>query len=300
MRTSVSFLQLLQEAVRLSLGSRLILAFAIPFGLLAWGGAWVSERLSHLLPEATDSLATLWQTVAQSENTLVYLMAMLFGLGVVRASCRGPLFLIGESRIVQEKTTEESKSPTKKALLSSALVSLLFELSYWGAVVLLSFIVVIPVFLAARYNPSAAPMIAELGLILILVLSIALFYLKEFSLLYRLLAHIRPLPALELGLKLFKKHLFWSVLFGLFLMGLSLLFTFFANLAIIASDFIKTEVAQSVASAAIAVAILGVGAVIEEVLRLLFFHALAAAPKQPAIKIKQLIEEKSPGNIPSV
>lgn len=301
MRTSVSFLDLLQEAVRLSLRSRHILAFALPLGLLAWGGAWVGERLNSILPDSTDSLATLWQGLSESESLLLGLGGALLGLGVLRALCRGPLFLIGESKLVPKPAAEATPPlPSRKALASSAFMSLLFELAYWGAVALLSLIIVIPVVLALRYNPGATQTIAELGVILLLTLSIALFYLKEFALLYRLLAHIRPLIALDLGLKLFKKHLFWSVLFGLFLMGLSLLFTFFANLAIIASDLVMFKVARGPLALLVTVVILGCGAVIEEMLRLLFFHALAAAPKQPSMRIKKLIEEKSPGNVPSV
>lgn len=301
MRASVSFLDLLHEACKLTFRSRRTLAlFGLSFGILAFGSTQASEVLAPLLSQSNETLEELRVVLNQDPGLWIILGSTFFLIGALRSLLRGPLFLTLE-RLLTEKLGPTTPAPAKKSkLLHAALVSFQFELGYWGICLLVAAIVSLPVLLALRFNPGALPALAQLGFILFLFLAVAFSYIKEFALLYTLLAHARMMIALELGLKLFKKHLFQSLLFGLFLMALSLLFTFIANLAIIASDFAGSKLLKEGMVAISVILILGLSAVLGEALRLLFFHALAATPKLPAVKVKKLLEEKASTSAPTM
>lgn len=296
----VSFADLLREAVRVVFHSpRFLVAFGLPFGLLAFAMTRINESIAPLLPEATLTVSALWSALGTQEHLWVMLIALSITISLVRSLLRGPLFLTAE-RLIGPLPLKQLPTLKPKTSLRAALWSLVFEVTSWGMNIITAGIITLPIALALRYNPETTPFLAQLGFVIFLVMAVVFFFLKEFAILYNLLAHARFGTAWELGLKLFQKHLFQSLLFGLFLMALSLLFTFAANLAIIASDFIGIGWVRTGAAALSVVIILGASTVIEEVLRLLFFHALAATPKLPVVKVKKLLEEKSPTGAPTI
>lgn len=303
MRSSVSFVELLIQAWREIFRSRqLLFWFGGAFGLLALASSLLNTAITPLLPEAPSNIEALLKSLTEKQTLLTPFLLLTLLTNFLYALLRGPYFLSLERLITLKPSTHSAlRQPQRKQLLRGAVLSFFFELSYWGALALVFLAISVPLILALRYNTTAIQPIAQIGFSLWIILAITFFYLKEYALLYSLLAHLRLNIALELGLKLFKKHLLLSLLFGLFLMALALLFTFSVNLAIIASDFIGLVTWHRWISALCTVVMLGLGALIAEALRLFFFHALAATPKTPLLKkARRLVGEKNPGSAPSI
>lgn len=301
MRTSVSFFHLLEEAVRIIFQSKLLLTLTLPLGGILFVSTKISEQLTPLLPQ--DLSSPLFLPLLKEEQPLIFsLGATLVFLGIVHTILRGPLFLLIEERLLKQLPASPHQGAlfNKKLLGRSALFSLSFETLYWGALLLIGAVISSPLFLAAKFNPSVIPSLFQIGTLLLLGLAIFFFYIKEFGLLYTLLAHIHPKLSLELGLKLFKKHSLLSLLFGLFLIALSFLFTFFLNLAMIISAFIPFSKMESLVNGVSGIVILGFITVLTETLRLLFFHALAATPRIKLTDMQPVLEkEKTTSGAPT-
>lgn len=302
MRVSVSFFALLEEALRLVFHSRIILGMSLVFGVLLSLSWRFSEKLGDLLPSDSTNIEA-WLTpssIFSQEIGFLFLGLILIGIG--KTTLRGSLFLMLEA-ILLKRLPHDSNTPVsaskQKTLIQGAKLSLLFETGYWFLLVLLFGLLLAPVFFAHRFNPNAFLPLFQMAIVLGGILAIIFFYLKEFSLLYALLASIKPKLALELGLKLFRENTIISLLFGGFLLALSFLFTFFLNLAMIISALVTVLFLKTSLSILMSIVFLGLAMSITEALRLLFFHALAAAPKLPLVK-NNVALEKDPENVPTV
>ncbi len=301
MRVSISFLSLLEEAVQILFQSKLLLSLLIPLGLLLFGSFQVSETLAPLLPESFLSREAVISTFETHQRFLRDGLIALLLFGVLRMALRGPLFLFIEHTVLQKVTpTSRLSLPKSYMLMRSAIIALGYEAFYWMTLTLLALVLFSPLYIASKVNPAAIQILFQMGALVLLGLSLVFFYLKEFGLLYTLLAHLKPRLALDLGRKLFQKHTLLSLLFGLFLMALSLLFTFCLNLAIITSAIIPWSFLQEGWRLVCGVILLGSAALLTETLRLLFFHALAATPRIKVSPTKKILaEEKSIGEAPT-
>lgn len=293
MRPSISFFQLFEEAVRTLLQSRPLLFMGVPLGIILFLSMKESERITPLLPTETTSPEAFLASISLHQETLLTGIFILLLLGIIRTALRGPIFILIE-HILLKKLPAPSSSPhiNQKYLLKGAGLSILFEALYWIALTLLGLIIFVPSFIALKFNQAVVFSLFQMGTILLLMLAVVFFYIKEFGLLYALLAHIKPRLAIELGLKLFKKHTVLSLLFGLFLIALSFLFTFFLNLAMITSALIPFWWPKAIVSVLSSIVILGFTTLLIETLRLLFFHALAATPAIKVANIKEALKEK--------
>ncbi len=293
MRPSLSFFHLFEEAVRTLLQSRPLLIIGIPLGIVLFVSMKASERLAPLLPTGTNTPESILASFSTHQETFIGGFTILLLCGILRTAFRGPLFLSIEQTLIK-KLPQSTPLPSlgKRHIIQGVFLGLLFETFYWIALILLGFILFLPSFLASKFNPAVVSSLFQMGTILLLILAVIFFYIKEFGFLYALLAHIKPRLALELGLKLFKKHAALSLLFGLFLIALSFLFTFSLNLAMITSAVIPFWWPKTIMSGIISIVILGFTALLTEILRLLFFHALAATPKTRVTNVKKVLEGK--------
>ncbi len=295
MRPSISFFHLFEEAVRTLLQSRPLLLMGIPFGITLYFSMKGSELIAPLFPTEVADPEAILTSLSTHQETLFTGIALLVFLGALRTALRGPLFLLIEKTLLQKLPSTPSPSPSPlngKQYLKGALIALLFEALYWLLLIIFGLILFSPLLIASKYNPGVVPSLFQMGTIILLMLGVIFFYIKEFGFLYALLAHIKPRLAIELGLKLFKKHAVLSLLFGLFLIALSFLFTFFLNLAMITSALIAFWWPKTIISTLCGIGILGFTALLTETLRLLFFHALAATPQIKVSDLGKVIEEK--------
>ncbi len=292
MRAPVSFIALLQQTVGLFRHHRRLLWFGVPFGIIATLSTKIGKYLPTLTHEETTDWSILFTKIEQDFSTLMWILGSLIFLSILHSLLRGPYFLTLEEAIHQNTDEKTSYSISSKKYFRSALITLKYDAMYWLGVALLLVAISLPIVLALRFNQSVVPIITELGLILLLVIAAIFFILKEFTLLYTLLAHARLRSALELALHLFKKHAFLTLLFSLFLVLLSLLFTFPINFAIIASDFVEIYWLRKGFEWLGVGSIFGISILIKESLRLLFFHALAAAPKVKTPGVEEMLEKK--------
>lgn len=300
MRAPVSFFDLFQETLRLISSGRFVYGFGVVFGILALLATELNQRVLPFIESENTSPHALIRTILDQQEIFLLTLGGLLILGLLRSLLRGPYFLLMENMIIQKLSLEKEFDLKPKVLRRSAWTALSFEIGYLITLALLWVVIALPLTLAFRLNPGAFEFLLPLGLILLTILSIVFFYLKEFALLYSLLAHSKPRLSLELSLKLFQKHTWLILLFGLFLMAIAFLFTFVVNLVIIASDLIPLIWLQVGLSAVGTIVVFGLAEATKETLRLLFFHTLAATPKPPVLKVKSLIEEKHPGSAPTV
>lgn len=294
MRVPVSFFELLQEGVRVVFQSKPLLILLFPLGLVLYGAALQSQTLSETLLKDIGSLPELFSFLQEHYQTVLSIFGFTLFTGILRALLRGPIFLLLEQTLLKQfpKKTDGEPLYHKKYFLRSSLFSFLFEGSYWLTLLLLSVIVLSPLPLTFLFNPGLTATLFELATILLLVLAALFFYIKEFSLLYVLLAHIKPRLALELGLRLFQKHLALSLLFGAFLILLSFFFTFLLNFAIITSALVPYAGIKYASGFLSGSFILGFATLLMDALHLLFFHALAATPQIKLKKLGKILEEK--------
>lgn len=294
MRPSISFFHLFEEAVRTLLQSRPLLLMGIPFGITLYLSMKGSELIAPLFPTEVVDPEVMFTSLSIHQETLFIGITIIVLLGALRTALRGPLFLFIEKILLQKLPASSSPSlPLKRQqLIKGVLLALLFEILYWLLLVIFGLILFSPLLIASTYNPGVAPFLFQMGSIFLFILGITFFYVKEFGFLYALLAHIKPRLAIELGLKLFKKHTALSLLFGLFLIALSFLFTFFLNLAMITSALITFWWPKTIISTICGIGILGFTAILTETLRLLFFHALAATPQIKVSNMEKILEEK--------
>lgn len=294
MRVTVSFVDLLHRTVNTLIHHRHLLWFTLPFGLFAAISLELSESLPSLNTTPPIDGSDFLMTLRQNSSLFFWTFGGIFLSGIFRSLLRGPFFLAFEKSMTTpgESTDHHPSTLRTKTHLQASLTSLIFEGMYWAMVILLVIIVSLPILLALRFNQGVVPTITELALLLILIIGTLFFFLKEFALLYALLAHTKIKLSLELSLRLFKKHVLLTLLFGLFIIVLSLLFTFPANLAIIASDFISPTWLQVGFRWISLSSIFGISILLEEGLRLAFFHALAATPQIKIPGIEAILQKK--------
>jgi hypothetical protein len=292
MRATVSFIDLLQQTVGLFSRHQRLLWFGVPFGIIAALSTKASKYLPILTNEEAMNWSILLSKIEHNFPNFLGILGVLILLSILHSLLRGPYFLSLEETLNSDKDKKIPQPISSRRYLRSALITLKYDALYWLGITLLLVTVSLPIILALRFNQSVAPLITELGFILLLVIAALFFILKEFALLYTLLAHAKLHVALELSLHLFKKHAFLTLLFSLFLILLSLLFTFPINLAIIASDFVEVYWLQKSFEWFSIGSILGISILTEESLRLFFFHALAAAPKVKTPGVEEILEKK--------
>lgn len=298
MRAPVSFFDLTQEAVRIIFQSKPLLVLLFPIGLFLFTAALPSQSISEFLPKDLSSPGGLLSFARDHIQTITLFVGFTILVGGVRAALRGPIFLLIEQTSLERSRKQNSPSLVlqKKQLIRSSLFSFLYEGGYWIGLFFISLILLSPLPIAMAFNPALLSTLTQLATLLLLVLAVIFFYIKEFSLLYTLLAHIRPRLALDLGLRLFQKHLPLSLLFGFFLLTLSFLFTFLLNFAIITSALIPFPVIKQLTEVVSGGIILGFMTLLTDALHLLFFHALAATPKIQLQKMGKILEEKKSAN----
>lgn len=273
----VSFATLLLESARLFLKQRLLFLFVFLFGSITFFSSQFTETpppISSL--ETTEHILT-W--VDANHMLVLTLLGSNFFFTLISALIRGSLFLTIEETLLPRARHHTNKIKLFKYLRAS-LIAFRTEVFYSLFLFSLAFLLFLPVFFAWKFNAATLPFIFNLALLFLLGILVVFYFIKEYAVLYQILAGTSFRIALDLGYALFRKRFGLSLIFGMFLLALFLCFTFILDSAIIwSARFFGDE--MFVGSAILLFVFSGCYWVYENIFRLLFFHSLAAEKKKP-------------------
>lgn len=260
---------------------RILWWFAIPVGILIGFSSLVSASIQDHLPGAPDfsSLASF-----VFDRHIILALGTSFLVVLCQSTLRGALVTLFAYQMTENSSgsSEETRPLPWRAMLRAGKTSVTFEVIYWLFLLGIGTIVVIPAFLAQRFNPSIMPVIFELGFLLLITLGVYLYFTKELSCLYAILGKTNFRSAVDLGFRLFRRHAFNTVLFFFYAALLALIFSllieyFFRLLRLPLDD---TSLLWSLSLALP----FGLYSVFDQILRVSFFRSIATTPKKPALK----------------
>lgn len=282
---------LLFSALRLTTQRRVHFLFMGLWGIAGATAAWLARDIALIPPETATDLATFGRFLASESHTILVLTGISIGLVIAEALIRGPLILVLEDTLTRKSHERPGSTlPSFRFLLRAASVSLFISLLYIALLTLIGTILFTPVALAIVRDHGATSFLVFIALTLFFGLSVLFYFIKEFTLYYTVLSRIPLRSSAELGTALFQRHMATSLLFGLLLVGLSLIFTFTLDSAIITSAAIAKD---SLFATLLPVFLFtGFYSIFEQLLRLLFFHALAA-PKKKEREPRVVVSTKS-------
>lgn len=273
MRESPSFLALTQLASSLFLRARSLWWYALPAGFLLTLGNVQGSPIPTFPIDQNQSLREILQHLPSSfwKSLLLLFFSQLFLYAL-----RGP-FLVNIERLLLSQ--KHSPYKVKSSFHRSFLVGFYYELGYWIFFLFVSFISFLPLFISWQYNQSAFSFIAECAILLIFSVGMYLYFLKEFSYLYSLLTHAPTRSAFDLGFRLFRRNIFLTILFFLYLSLFSLILSFCISL-------LFSGISQTKAFFWITAPFFGMIFLFGQVLFLLFFHSLATfRPKKKEVTL---------------
>ncbi len=217
----ISFLDIFMTSWRLSISRRTFLVF----------GFFIALPLAaqiFLLPPVDTSPTDQWLTEITLHPTrtifflLGYFLFTLFGKGNLIVS-------LGQTR--RDKKESLFSFPSLSRTFSRALI---LDASIGAFLIVLLILLALPTLIASRTIGSVPETLSLLTLLTFAPIAIVVFFVREFSYFYFLLSPLRLKTALEVSTNYFLHHRTIALWFGLFSLLLSLLFTFFLNLAMLA------------------------------------------------------------------
>lgn len=221
------FRQFFLEAWHASISKKLPWLFGAIIGIVSI----LETQLTLDVPETTtpdELIAILAQKAPDEWLWILCSLALLLLFGIF-----GRSNLIPSLSFVAGKKNLSNYPDNRKALGMNFLRGLCLEgvmiVMILCSVIILSF----PLWLASVHNPGAMIPLTFLALLTLVPISIILFFVRQYALLYLLLSPIGIRGAFEASAKLFSRSILQSFFFGLFAFLLTLLFTFFLNLAIL-------------------------------------------------------------------
>lgn len=283
---SVSFVTLLLESARLFLKQRLLFVFVFLFGSITlFSSQFTKMPLPISSLETTEHILT-W--IAENHTLILTLLGLNFFFTLISALIRGSIFLIIEETLLPRAPHHTNKINLIKYLHAS-LKAFRTEAFYSLFLFSLTFLLFVPVFFAWKFNAASLPLIFNLASLLLIGILVLFYFIKEYAVLYQILAGTSFRIALDLGYALFRKRFGLSLIFGMVLFALFLCFTFILDSAIIWSARFFGD--EAFGSALFLFVFSGCYMVYENIFRLLFFHSLAAEKKKP--EKSEIVQEET-------
>lgn len=266
---------------------------ALPLGICIGIGTHTNALLQDTLPKTPDT--TLWVTLMSNSG-------VLFAFGTLLAVACGQSFLRGIivfslERRNREKELRGIQNLAFRKIFRGACLSVFFEVTYWLALLLIAFAFAIPCLIAWRFNPSALPAILEVGSLLLMTIGVYLYFIKELSVFYAILANVHVQTAIDLGFRLFRRQAFNTILFFFYAALLAICFSMLAEGLIASVKIPKTDVSWGMTL--VRALPLGIYFIFDQALRLMFFRAIATTPKKPITEEAALKPSERPSGAAS-
>lgn len=217
----ISFLDIFLESWRLSISRRKLYAF----------GIWIA------LPGAALLVFLEKETAPSQVSPETFIMEHLFAFVIFLL---GYFFfvLFGKSNlIITLHETFHKSTPQKNTPLSTTILpfkkALSLDLAIIGFFLILIVILSLPALLSSLLFgilPESLILLEKLALFPVVIIG---YFVREFAYFYFLLSPLRLKASFEAGSNLFMKHWQYCLSFGLIFLFISVLFTFFMNLAML-------------------------------------------------------------------
>lgn len=269
----LDFRMLLLQSWNASLSKRLPWVF----GCIVAVSGIMETRLQTDIPDTVsfDELLEALSAKSIDEWFLLFLILLsLFALGTF-----GKSNLIAALSFVAGKPNLENSPRTLHAIGKNFLRAFFLESLILLLLLMAAGILSLPLWIASSHNPDAMTPLITLGFLTFLPIAIIIFFIRQYSLLYLLLSPLRIRGAIETAANLFSRFLFPSLLFGVFSLTVTLLFTFLLNLVILSVVALLRQVSVPLEGATISLAtglaLFSWFAVFQQALWIAFFRAIA-------------------------
>lgn len=283
-----SFTSLTQIAFKDVLQCRKLWWFSIPVGLFLASGSYFATKAEEIVSGKDSTNVVTWLLTGTDETFLFHIL-LSFGLLLLQAPFRGMSVLLLQS-VHLNRSQEKTHSLKREDFLRVGKTALVFESGLWVVVIVIGLILFFPSLLAWNFNREAFNFILQLAFLLFIGLALYLYFLKELSLMYGLLGRLTYRSALDLGLRLFRRHSFLTLLFFSYTVMLMILFSvvfqIFSHLLTLPFSVEYRELLTSFFS----IPFLGLYFLFDQSIRLAYFRNIASPPKTPVVKV--LLEKK--------
>lgn len=227
MSEKLPFSQLLLLAWRASFSQKLPWIF----GSLLAIASIIESRWSSTLPQV-DSFPELMNILSEKSPQVLFSFLLIF-IVLFIFEIFSKSNLIASLSFVTGKADLPNHPNTFRTIGGNFFRAFLLEcLSLLFLSVVIS-ILSLPYLIAASKNPGAMNTLFDLGFLAFIPIALAVFFIKQFALFYFLLSPLKLRASLEASGTLFSHFIFRSLFFGLFLLILTSLFTFFINIVIL-------------------------------------------------------------------
>lgn len=275
----------LLSAWRASLSKKLPWIFG---SLLAILGV-IESRFSSVFPDTASFQEFL--NIISEKSTGTILSFLLIFVFLFSFEIFGKSNLIVSLSFVTGKTRLPNHPDTIRAIGKNFFRAFLLECLALFFLLAVTLILSLPFLIASSRNPEVMGTLISLGLLAFVPIAIAIFFIKQFSLFYLLLSPLQIRGSLETGSSLFSRFIFQSLLFGLFSLILTALFTFSVNAVILGITLISKKSGLPFEDASIAL-VIGLAffawfGVFQQALWLAFFKFIAGASET-----KEVVKEK--------
>lgn len=243
---------------------------------------------------AASSIRELLGSIASDPRDIYYWATLAAALIAVRVFGKGNL-IAALSLLFKKNAAPVTVS--FQPMAQNFLRTLLLEAAAGIFLIAIAAILSLPSLIAFKYNQEAFDTVLFLSVLTFLPIAIAVFFISEFALFYRLLSRLTLRSAFENGGALFSRHAMRSLLFGIFSLALAAVFTFCLNLVMLSIAVLSQkagvpflETALSFLGSFVAIAWF---AVLRQALWLSFFKDIAS-PKEPEKKEAAALKESIP------
>lgn len=215
--------------------------------------------------------------------------------------------LFGKSNLIVSLSPLASGRPaasdnfTLVATFRTFLRALFLELVIIAALLAVIAILFTPVGIALWKNPTAIGSLVGLASITLIPFAVFAAFVREYGLIYLLLAKLSPRDALYSGASLFSRFALLSIFFGFFSLLITIVFTFCLNLSILSIDalFGRLSGESHVFSLVAAFILLTWFFIFRQALWILFFKEIAAPKNKDADTEEKVFADKIPESPPA-
>ena len=269
--------------------------FAVPVGTLVGFNTVVSQAIQNHIPKNPE-LSPL--SVLLSDYRLVLIFSGSLLVILCQSAIRGALittFVHQGRKFNGSSPATVDKNSFWHDMIRASWISVSLEGIYWLLLLGIGAAVIMPVFLAQYFNPSVTAVIFELGSLLLLIIGVYFYLIKELSCFYAILGKTGFRSASDLGFRPFRKNTFSTLLFFLYAALLSLIFSLFIeNLFGLSS--LPIEQYPSFPSLLSGI-LFGLYYIFDQILKTSFFRSIANTKKKYAVEEAFLEASKTPSGI---
>lgn len=288
----VPLLSITTSAFRVTWRKHFLWWLALPTSVLIGLGSFATKELHQdfLVVQKQWDWIRLFSDVRTINFIVVSALAYF-----LQSALRGPIILLLNKNGQDDHQHTQLIIRRCKELFRAFLTSLLCEVIYLVSVLIILFILAIPIFFSWKFNPGVFPVLSEIGFLILLALTLYLYFIKELALLYALLGKVRLSSAFELSLHLYRQRTIIVLLFFLFAALLMLFFVSITEFLFLICGLSRPN--SGLSDYLITALPVGFYFVFDQALRVTFFHSIASTPKQ-APATTTLLEPK-PNESPS-